>query len=111
MTLPRIAVTMGDPAGVGPEICLRLLNDEVIASQCVPVMLGDADVLRRVAKVTGLQLDAPMIEHEAWSKVYESVTKPSVLDLNWIAADEIEPGKVDARCGDAAFCYVTASIE
>ena len=45
MRLPRIAVTMGDPAGIGPEICLRLLSDEAIRGCCVPVVFGDADVL------------------------------------------------------------------
>ena len=46
MTKPRIGVTMGDPAGVGPEICLDLLADSSIADRCTPIVFGDAEVLR-----------------------------------------------------------------
>ena len=45
MSLPKIAVTMGDPAGVGPEVCLRLLQNAEIAQLCTPVVFGDAAVL------------------------------------------------------------------
>jgi 4-hydroxythreonine-4-phosphate dehydrogenase len=48
MKLPRIAVTMGDPAGIGPEICLHLLNNTEIRNQCVPIVFGTAAVLRTV---------------------------------------------------------------
>jgi len=58
MFRPRIAVTMGDPAGVGPELCLRLLADVSIARECVPIVFGDAGILRRVAAVTKLPLEA-----------------------------------------------------
>ena len=49
MTKPRIGVTMGDPAGVGPEICLDLLADSSIADRCTPIVFGDAEVLRLCA--------------------------------------------------------------
>jgi len=60
-SLPRIGVTMGDPAGVGPEICLRLLADAGIARECVPIIFGDAGVLRRVAEKIGVPFTAPVI--------------------------------------------------
>ena len=44
MSLPRIAVTLGDPAGIGPEICLQLLNDRSLATLCIPVVFGDGGV-------------------------------------------------------------------
>ena len=53
MTLPRIAITMGDPAGVGPEVCLRLLAHEPTLSRCVPIIFGDAEVLARAARHCG----------------------------------------------------------
>ena len=49
MSLPKIAVTMGDPAGVGPEICLHLLQNEEIAALCNPIIFGDRDVLEAVS--------------------------------------------------------------
>ena len=50
---PRIAVTMGDPAGVGPEVCLHLLAHETIVKECVPVIFGDAAVLERIENYLG----------------------------------------------------------
>ena len=46
--LLTLAMTMGDPAGVGPELCLRVLETEEVAQWCVPVLLGDLDVLEKV---------------------------------------------------------------
>ena len=110
-TTPRIAVTMGDPAGVGPEICLRLLAHAEIARECVPIVFGDAGVLRRVAEKIGVTFTAPIIAKGDWAKVSHSVIVPSVLDLQGIDAATLVPGQVSAACGDAAFRYIIASIE
>ncbi|HVT71604.1 MAG TPA: 4-hydroxythreonine-4-phosphate dehydrogenase PdxA [Lacunisphaera sp.] len=101
----RIAVTMGDPAGIGPEICLRLLHDAAIAAECVPIVFGDGSVLRRVAERLHLPLAAPVVA------AVESATTPAVLDLPGLEADAVTPGRVDSRCGDAAFRYVLAAID
>lgn len=103
--LPRIAVTMGDPAGIGPEICLHLLNDAALTRICTPVVFGDAGVLRRVATLLNLPLAAPVVADPV------AATGPAVLDLGYVDATAIVPGKVEARCGDAAFRYVIAAIE
>jgi 4-hydroxythreonine-4-phosphate dehydrogenase len=110
-SLPRIAVTMGDPAGVGPEICLRLLANTEMASECTPVIFGDAGVLRRVAEKIGAPLAAPILSKTDWARTSKDVIKPSVLDLQCIDAASITPGKVSAACGEAAFRYVIASID
>jgi 4-phospho-D-threonate 3-dehydrogenase / 4-phospho-D-erythronate 3-dehydrogenase len=103
---PRIAVTMGDPAGIGPEICLRLLNQRDIADDCVPIVFGDAAVLRRVAHATAIPFDAPVIPE--WD---EGVDAACVLDLHAVDADTVQPGRVDPRCGEAAYRYVVAAID
>lgn len=109
-SLPRIAVTMGDPAGVGPEICLRLLANAALARECVPVIFGDAAVLRRVAEKLKIPFNAPVIPQADWPQRSREVRVPSVLDLQCVEATTVTPGQVDARCGDAAFRYVIASI-
>lgn len=108
---PRIAVTMGDPAGVGPELCLRLLADAAITRECVPVVFGDAGVLRRVAEWIGLVFRARVILPAEWQAGFADLREPAVLDLQCLAADTVTPGHVDARCGDAAFRYVHAAID
>ena len=108
---PRIAVTMGDPAGIGPELCVRLLNDVSIADECTPVIFGDAGVLRRVSELLGMRFEVPIYDRAAWGKIYGTVARPCVLDLNCIQSAGVRPGELSAACGEAAFRYVIASIE
>lgn len=88
-----IAVTMGDPAGIGPELCLRLLQNSAIAEVCTPIIYGDVSVLQRVSKRLGLPFNSC-----------------SVRDLRKVDGATITPGKVSAACGEAAFRYVIAAI-
>ena len=80
MPKPRIAVTMGDPAGIGPEICRDLLTDSSIADLCTPIVFGDANVLRLCAQKT----DKPADFKEISSNDLASATTPCVLDLELI---------------------------
>ncbi len=111
MSLPRIAVTMGDPAGVGPELCLRLLANVEIARECVPIVFGDAAVLRRVAEKIGVPFTAPLLSKADEPGQLRSATAASVLDLRCVDGDAVMPGKVNGACGEASFRYILASIE
>ena len=107
MSKPRIAVTMGDPAGVGPEICLDLLADSSIAERCVPIVFGDAEVLRLCAEQTGKMSDFQVIDQEN----LDSVSSPSVLDLGLMDLEQLQPGTVNSATGKATYGYVTKAIE
>lgn len=104
--LPRIAVTLGDPAGIGPEICLRLLGDAALVQICTPIIFGDAGVLRRVADTLKLPFNAPVL-----TDLGQATKVPAVFDLHCMNAAAVTPGRLDAACGDAAFRYVIAAIE
>lgn len=108
---PRLAVTMGDPAGIGPEICLRLLRNAEVASVCVPVVFGDAGVLRRVAAKIGVPLEAPVLTRSEWAEQHANLNRAAVLDLGWVDADAVRPGQLSATCGEAAYQYVLAAID
>lgn len=111
MTLPKISVTMGDPAGIGPEICLRLLANEEIAGLCVPVIFGDAAVLTRCAREAGLQPPQRIIAQFDWPEAATDLATPAVLDLHGLDQTGFMPGQVSAATGRAAFNYVEKSIE
>jgi 4-hydroxythreonine-4-phosphate dehydrogenase len=111
LLLPRIAVTMGDPAGVGPEVCLRLLADQQIAKECIPVLFGDAAILRRVAAAAKLPLNATVISPSQWQADAARIDRPCVLDLQALEADRVEPGHVTAATGRAGFTYVDRAID
>jgi 4-hydroxy-L-threonine phosphate dehydrogenase PdxA len=57
ITKPRIALALGDPAGIGPEIALKALLDDAVWALCEPVLVGEADVLRRHAATCGIALE------------------------------------------------------
>ncbi len=60
MTLPRIAITQGDPAGIGPEIAVRAHADPRVHACCRPVVYGDPGILARAARVA--KVDLPLAE-------------------------------------------------
>ena len=55
---PRIALAIGDPAGIGPEIALKAVLDDAVWSLCEPVLVGEAAVLRRHAEPCGIAVTA-----------------------------------------------------
>ena len=107
-SLPRIAITIGDPAGVGPEIALRALSESRVTNTCIPIVFGDASILRRVGNHLSLRSEFPIIAPDKLS----STTTPSILDLNSIPdPSSIKPGFVNSETGRAAFAYIEKSID
>ena len=90
MSLPRIAVTMGDPAGIGPEVCLDLLADSGIAAQC-----------------TGKPAPQTIISVEEVPRA----SQPSLLEVPSISLDQFEPGTVNPATGKAGYDYVAKAID
>ncbi len=102
---------MGDPAGVGPEVCLRLLAHAELRQECTPIVFGDAAVLRRAATVAGLPFDAPVVSADEWQRGFEGITQPSVVDIGAISLGDFQPGAINAATGRAAFTYVDRAID
>ena len=111
MPKPLIAITMGDPAGVGPEICLQLLADEAVRAFATPVVFGDARLLARCARQTGLPAPRRIVSEIDWAETCQTLEEPAVLDLFGFDASDFTPGVVSARTGAAAYRYVEKSIE
>ena len=109
-TLPRIAITIGDPAGVGPEICLRAVRDQTVRQECLPLLFGDANVLRRVAKRCQLEPIEPVMGLSDWHQEIGQLNEPAVVDVGAIDAESVEPGRVTAATGQACFRYLEAAI-
>jgi 4-hydroxythreonine-4-phosphate dehydrogenase len=109
---PRVAITMGDPAGIGPEICLRALAEPRVNELCVPIVFGDASVLARVGKQLDLPAPARVISADRFPAECMTLTTPAILDLRAVTnAAAIRPGHVDGMTGRAAFAYIERSIQ
>ncbi|HET7624016.1 MAG TPA: 4-hydroxythreonine-4-phosphate dehydrogenase PdxA [Verrucomicrobiae bacterium] len=104
---------MGDPAGIGPEICLRALRDPGVLKICAPVLFGDADILERVAgKVFPIGGMRPIrrMELTEWN-LTEQVAEPLIVNCGAIDAKKIRPGKISAACGRAGYVYIECAIQ
>ena len=111
---PRIALTMGDPAGVGPEICLRALADVELQDECQLIVFGDAAVLERCALATGLATPRLVLGAADWFESLAGSTGSicaAVVDLQRIDASSLVVGEVSAASGRASFEYIEAAIE
>ncbi|MDI6775459.1 MAG: 4-hydroxythreonine-4-phosphate dehydrogenase PdxA [Verrucomicrobiota bacterium] len=106
---PLIGVTMGDPAGVGPELCLRMLLDPRLRSSCVPVVFGDRDILTRVAKRLRWNRPDRVLALSDW-ETGVSLETPGVIDCGETERLKIKPGVVQAACGRAACVYIRAAV-
>ena len=99
-----IVVTMGDPAGVGPEITLHSLQYEELFSIARLIVVGSLDVLQEATRVLNYPIDFHVIEHpdEGWYR--EGVI--DLIDLNNISPNSFFPGEVSAEAGRASVEYV-----
>ena len=106
---PVIAITAGDPAGVGPELCVRALGDPEAAHLCNLVVFGDAGVLRRVAAACNLPEPSSVSPLEDWSAA-QAEQLPTVIDCKATNALTVRPGCVDVACGRAAYTYIELAV-
>ncbi len=109
MMKPILAITMGDPAGIGPEITVRALNRQETYEKCRPIVTGDAEIMRQAVKLLGFNLQVNAVQRVEEAR-FEFGTF-DVLDLQCIDLATFEFGKVQAQCGNAAFQYIKKAIE
>jgi 4-hydroxythreonine-4-phosphate dehydrogenase len=88
---------------------LRLLAEPAVLEHCVPVVFADAGILERVAHASGLSKPSRVLSIDDWARG-RTIDEPTVVDCEAIAADGVEPGRVSASCGRAAYTYVELAV-
>lgn len=106
---PITAITMGDPAGIGPEIVVGTMLSEEIHDCCRPFVIGSIAIMERAAKVLGKELKYNKIEDPSEAK-YEFGTV-DIIETGDYDTDSIEWGKVQALAGQMAVDWIMKSIE
>lgn len=107
---PLIGITLGDPAGIGPEITVKALTDHPIYETCRPLVIGDAGILKNAARMVGRE----GIEIHSIEKPSEGFYRPGcidIIDMKVADPEKLPMGKVSAMAGEAAFQYVKKVIE
>jgi len=108
-SLPVIAITMGDPASIGPEIAVKALKDKKIYEICRPLIAGDAGVFEKIITELGLDVKVNRIDKPADAGFAFGTI--DIVDLKNVDTSKLEYGKIDAMCGEASFRSVEKVIQ
>src|SRR5438093_1282661 len=107
-SLPRIGITIGDPAGIGPEVVLKAVAEEEVLRCCAPVIIGDAQLLAHNARTLDLQCGYEIVRRG--ERLPERPSGPVIFHLNNIDG-HVAPGIESGAAGRAAAGYIEAAIE
>ncbi len=101
ISTPRLAITLGDPAGIGPEVILKALADPAIATICQPVVVGSRRLLAQTyQQLSGLGLPMRLANPD----------QLTILEVGDEAVAHIQPGVESAAGGAASFAYLETAI-
>lgn len=106
---PRIAVTLGDVAGIGPEIVVKGWSNPELHALCQPLVLGDPEVLRREVAAANLPFGVAEIQDVA-----NLPSTPDVIPClrsSRVRVDDLVRGQAHARAGQAAYEYLVHGID
>ena len=106
---PLIAITLGDPAGIGPEIIVGAWTETVVHEWCRPLVVGHPGVIRRAVELWQTDLHVQEIHSPD-----EAEPSAGVIPCLACGSDdvlEISPGRLDARAGQAAYDAVVAAAQ
>ncbi|MDO4551371.1 MAG: 4-hydroxythreonine-4-phosphate dehydrogenase PdxA [Planctomycetia bacterium] len=104
-SLPRLVITFGDPAGIGPELCWMLLQDPDILKICEPVVLGESEILLDAANSMN-----PQHIPENQQLIQKWMASGLFLNMGFIHSEDFSPGTVNRNCGLAAYRYIKEAI-
>ena len=109
MSKPIVAITMGDPASVGPEVAVKALAREEVWNCCRPLLVGDARVIAKALDLVGAAL-APRAIAEPGDAHFDPAA-PDLIDLANVNIDVLELGQVSAVAGRASVDYIEKAVE
>jgi 4-hydroxythreonine-4-phosphate dehydrogenase len=108
MRRPVLGVTMGDPAGVGPEIIARAVAEPAVQTTCRPVVIGAADTMREARALVGARHGLHVVSRVAECRWDDDTVE--VLDLANVDMTTLPRCEVSAAAGRAAYAYIERAV-
>ena len=108
MSRPTIAITMGDPAGIGPEVIMKALAQEAARAICNPLVIGDANRLRKAGRLVGASVAVDSLGDARQADFAASAVQ--CLDLK-LVPDDLPFGQVSAAAGEVAYRCIEKAVE
>lgn len=109
MSKPIIAIPIGDPAGVGPEIVVKALASDIVKDCARCIIIGDKNIIDKAIALTDSKLKVHVCDEVSGADFSENVL--NLIDLHNIDINNFKYGVVQAMCGQAAFDYIKKSID
>ena len=106
---PVIGITMGDPAGIGPEIIVKALANPALYESCKPLVFADAQVMQNAVAIAGIDLQINSVSGIKDANFGYGII--DVVDLKNVDIKSLEYGKVSANAGNAAFESIRKVID
>ena len=106
---PSIAITMGDPCGIGPEVVVKALADPRVYASCRPLVVGSAYAMERAVELTGSALRVNRRDDPDGTG--QDSTAVDVVDIGNLNPEDITVGNINPRCGKAAMEWVARAGE
>lgn len=106
---PTLAITMGDPAGIGPEVAVRAFSDRRIYRECRPLLIGDGSVIRTTLE--GLRLKSRLNPVAGPALASFLPGRIDLLDLQNVKISRLRKGEVSPMAGAAAYAYLLRAID
>jgi 4-hydroxythreonine-4-phosphate dehydrogenase len=107
----RIAITLGDPAGIGPEIVLRLFEQYAFPEKTIPFVVGEARHLEQVGKSLGLHHRTNVLETPPDTPFSQTEGIPVIEPGDFEFEGRLIQGEISPKCGQAAWSYVCQAVE
>lgn len=108
MSRPIVAITMGDAAGVGPEIIVKVLTSDEIHGICRPLVIGDAARLRQAIEIVGASLTVNAVEKPEDARYTSGIL--DCIDLACIPAD-LAFGEISSAAGEGAYRFIEKATQ
>lgn len=110
---PILAWTLGDVAGIGPEIAVKAWPDPDIHAECRPVLVGDPKTLSRQAALLSIDLEVKIFDVDSLSQAVHAASPKTLVCIDPSSTDVsgLVPARVHAEAGRAAFEYLVAAID
>jgi 4-hydroxythreonine-4-phosphate dehydrogenase len=102
---PAIAITMGDPCGIGPEVVVKALADPRVYASCRPLVVGNTYAMQRAVQLTGLPLTINETNDPTTAGDDPSVV--DVVDIHNLNPEDITVGQLSVACGKASMEWVS----
>lgn len=105
---PIIAITLGDPAGIGPEIIVKSLSDPKVYEICHPLVIGDKTVIMNTLAMCRLNTQVNVVTQP--KEGHYQLGEIDLIDLQNIDSTQLQIAKVQAMCGQAVFDYLKKAV-